>query len=348
MKFELAKHSDEKNLRQLLWDTPMRGVVDLVFAREPNYNALRLTQGKFVQTIIIKKNNETVGLATRAIRTSKINGRIKQTGYLADFRLHPTVRQGYALAKGQKFLRALHADGKATVYTALIVDDNKAALSTLASNRANLPLCTDLGRILTPLLIVERNKSTKYQELERGNKKNLPEIVEALNKNTLQFAPVYDISDFDGKRFPDFNIEDFFILRKKGRISAVAGFWNQSGFRQTVALQYQGILRVFRPFLNHILGLGLPPTGEALKSAYMSFLYTDNPRDYKLLIQSCLQEASRRGVTHLVTGMHEDDPRSVVLKKFHAIRFAGRMFAITFEGLPNLDDRTPYMEPAML
>ena len=347
MKLRLAESSDESGIRHLLWETPMRGLVDLVFAREPDFNALGNTQGCHVQTLIACQGDRVVGLATRAIRKTKVNGSAVDIGYLADFRLHPDVRGGFVLARGYRLFLDLHEDGKASIYTALVVEDNRHALSTLLSGRANFPMCYDLGRVLTPLILVNRNRETNDQ-LERGSVENLPEIVAALNKNDRQFAPVYALEDFTMGRFPDFSIDDFFIIRRKGSIVAVAGLWIQTRVRQTVALQYTGFKKLLRPLVNKLFGLGLPEPGKPFKSGYMAFVNAEDDVDYERLIRACLQLARSRGITHLVAGMHERDARSHVLKKFTAIPFAGRMFAVKVEGEFDLDGRVPYMEPATL
>lgn len=343
----LANPSDEAEIRRLLWATPMCGIVDLVFAREPDYFALGNTQGELVQTLVARRHNKIVGLATRAIRRVKVNGIALDTGYLADFRLHPGVRGGYILAKGYKLFQHLHADQRASIYTALVVDDNRLAMSTLLSGRANFPACHDLGRVFTPLILVNRYRGARV-ELEAGCTISLPDIVEVLNRDERQFAPVYSVSDFTSDRFPGFDIDDFLVLRRHGEIVGVAGLWVQTGVRQTVALSYTGVKKVLLPLVNRFFGLGLPAPGTPFKSAYMAFVQTEGADDYEQLVRACLHKARKRGITHLVAGLHERDPRSHILKKFSAIPFAGRMFAIKEQGQIELDDRIPFMEPATL
>jgi len=347
IKFRLAIPSDESQIRRLLWATPMRGIVDLVFAREPNYLALGNTQGQLVQTLVASQDEKILGLATRAIRTTKINGIATDSGYLADFRLHPEIRGRYALAKGYKFFLQLHKDNRTKIYTALVVENNKNAMSTLLSGRANLPICNDLGRILTPLILVNKNRvlPVKYQ---KGSIAMLPEIVATLNCNDRQFAPVYSVEDFTTQRFPNFNINDFVIIRKHDRIAGVAGLWVQTDVRQTIALRYTGFKKIIRPIANRVLGLGLPAPGKPFRSAYMSFVQCEDAESYEHLINACLNIAKERKITHLVTGVHELDDRSHVLKKFSAIRFTGRLFSVTVERDFDLDNRVPYIEPATL
>ncbi len=325
----------------------MCGVVDLVFAREPDYFALGLTQGESVQTLVASQGNRIMLLATRAIRKTKVNGVVVDSGYLADVRLHPEARGGYLLAKCHKLFRKLHADGRAAIYTSLVVEGNRMAMSTLLSGRANFPKCYDLGRIHTPLILVCRNRK-KPDRLERGRIETLHEIVEFLNSNNQQFAPVYSADDFISDRFPGFSIEDFLIIRRQRHIVGVAGLWVQTSFRQTIALRYSGAKHLLRPLLNRVLGHGLPPPGEPFMIAYAAFVHTRRSEDYDRLINACLHEAKKRGITHLVTGMHERDERTQVLKSFRSIPFAGRMYVIKVEGQLDLDGRVPYMDPATL
>jgi hypothetical protein len=347
IKASLAQLVDDQLIRDLLWATPMRGVVDLIFAREPNYFALGRTQGEAVQTLIAKEQGRVIALATRAVRLSRVNGVIENTGYLADVRLHPDKRGGLVLIKIFRLFKQLHSEDETKIYTALVVEDNKQAISTLLSEKAGFPTCCDLGRVLTPLILVNRNK-VQSAELERGSSDNIREIIQVLNMNSQQFSPVYSMKDFFPNRFPGFNIDDFLIIRRNKKIVGVAGIWKQTAIRQTIALRYTGINKVLRPILNYFFGLGLPHTGKPFQTAYMTFVYTENTNDYELLLRECLAIAHKTGITHLIPSVHERDERSSVLDKYSSIPFAGRLFAASLDGEINLDDRVPYIDASTL
>ena len=238
-RLDLATRADDASLRQLLRETPMRGWVDLAFLREPDYFRAAAMLGETVQTIVARRGDAIVGVGTRALRESWINGTRTTAGYLADLRLRPEVRGTTLLLRGYQFLRELHADGRATAYSTVIVEDNVAALRSIASGRAGLPEYIDLGRIVTPMLHVGRRRPVEPGDVRAGTASEWPEIVAKLNENRAQFSPVYGVEDFRANgRYPEIAAEDFLVYRRGGEIVGVLAVWNQRAFRQTVALRY--------------------------------------------------------------------------------------------------------------
>ncbi|MBL7481608.1 hypothetical protein [Legionella bononiensis] len=347
MKFDLALPDEEALLRTHLWQTPMEGAVDLVFAREPNYFHIGKTQGDKVQTFVGKSDGKIKVSGIRATRLSQVNGQVQETGYLADFRIAKSSRNGFALLQANRFLKKLHQENPIPYYSAVIGDDNERALTSLASNYKGFPRFRDYGRVLTPLLFTMRNLKN-CPKLEGGSLHMLPEICAKLNENKQQLAPYYTVSDFTSGKFPNFKVEDFLILKQGSKIKAVAALWDQSTFRQTVPIHYGGYYRWLRPMLNYFLSYGLPKAGQHIKTAYMAFVASDNIDDHRILLRACLQSAKIQGYTHLVTGIHERDERAPLLAEFPGIPYAGRLFLVDYDNHEDLDDRVPYVEVATL
>ena len=70
--------------------------------------------------------------------------------------------------------------------------------------------------------------------------------------------------DFEaGGRWRGFAVDDFFLLRSRGAIRAVAGLWDQSAFRQTRVLGYRGRWRLWRAGLS----LQVRQTGNRIDAA---------------------------------------------------------------------------------
>lgn len=347
MNFDLALPHEEELLREHLWKTPMKGAVELVFAREPNYFSIGKTQGDKVQTFVGKSDGTIKVSGIRATRLSQVNGNVQKTGYLADLRIAKSSRNGFALLQANRFLKKLHQQNPLPYYSAVITDDNDRALKSLASNHKGFPRFRDYGRVLTPLLLTMRTLKS-CPELERGSLKTLPEICAKLNENKQQLAPYYSVNDFTSGKFPNFKVENFLILRQESKIKALAAVWDQTVFRQTVPLCYGGYYRWLRPVLNSFLSYGLPQAGQHIKSAYMAFCASDNINDHRVLIRACLKDAKSQGFTHLVAGLHERDERSSLFAEFPCIPFAGRLFLVDYDDNEDLDDRVPYVEVATL
>ncbi len=347
--FDLATPDDDSGLRVLLRETPMGGAIEVAFLREPDFFAAAGTQGPFVQVLVARRGEQVAGVATRAIRPTYVNGELRQVGYLADLRLHPDFRGTTAVARGYRYLRELHDDGRTDLYSTVVVADNRAALATIAANRAGLPRYTDLGRVQTPVMYLRRRKPEIEADVVRGSRERLPAIVEKLNENRLQLAPAYREEDFLGGRFPGFRLEDFYLLRRGGRLAGVMGLWDQSSFRQTVVTGYRGWLGRLRPFVNLLRRPRLPDPGSRLRFFYLAFAATDDVDTYRALVRFIHNAyAGIGGFSHFTTALHEDDPRREVFDDYAATPFAGRLFAVTYGEPPLLDGRVPWVEAALL
>jgi hypothetical protein len=176
----------------------------------------------------------------------------------------------------------------------------------------------------------------------------LPEIVAKLNDNRFQFAPAYTEADFLDGRLRGFRVEDFYVLRRQGRVAGVLGVWDQHSFRQTVIVGYHGWLGTFRPLVNLFRRPPLPPPGQALRFFYVTFVATDDTPAYAALLRRAYNDAVGGPHTHFVVSLHERDPRAAVLGEYARTPFGGRLFAVTMDDPPDLDDRIPYVEAALL
>lgn len=331
----------------------MKGRVELAFLREPSYFRAAQIAGPVVQTLVARAGDTIAGVASRAIRPAYINGRRVDAGYLGDLRLRPEYRDHTALYRGYRFLRELHGDRRTRIYSTVIVEDNHLALRTIAANRAGLPRYTDLGRILTPMIHPRRPRRSLDANIERGTLASLPEIVHKLNQNRLQFAPIWTEADFLFGRLGGFSIGDFYLLRRQGRVAGVLGVWDQQALRQTVVLGYHGHLRWLRPLINTVCRPVLPSPGKPLNFFYVAFVSTDDVDAFRILLRCVYNDAAMgklrsHDYTHFVVGLHERDPRAHVLEEYSRTAFAGRLFAVTFDGPPELDGRVPYVEAALL
>lgn len=346
--FELARPDDDAELRALLREMPMGDRVEVAFLREPSFFRAAAVQGTAVQVIVARGGGRIAGVATRAIRPGFLNGEACDVGYLGDLRLRPEFRGGTVLARGYRFLRDLHADGRTAVYTTVIVEGNRRALETVAGNRAGLPTYTDLGRILTPAIYVGRAFPALDAEIVRGSTELLPAIVAKLNENRLQFAPAYTEADFLDGRFPGFRLEDFHVLRRAGSVAGVLGAWDTGSFRQTVVTRYRGVLGALRPIVNLVWRPPLPPPGRALRHFTVSFVSTDDREAFRVLLRHVYRDALGGPYEHFTLALHERDPRADILDEYPRTPFGGRLFAVTFDGPPRLDGRLPCVEAALL
>jgi hypothetical protein len=349
VEFGPAETADDAPLRALFRETPMGGAIEVAFLREPSFLEAAAIQGTSVQVFVARAAGGIAGVATRAVRPSFVNGERVDAGYLSDLRIRSRHRGHTLLGRGYRYLRGLHeADGHVRVYSTVIVDGNRAALDTIAANRADLPRYTHLGRVLTPVIYLKRRLPDLDADIVRGTRALLPGIVAKLNENRLQFAPAYVEADFLSGRLRGFRVEDFYVLRRDGNICGVLGVWDQRAFRQTLVVRYRGPLGVCRPIVNLVRRPPLPPPGTELRFFYLAFISTDDIDAFCALLRRAHNDHIGGPYTHFTLGLHEKDPRLAVISDYARTPFAGHLFAVTFDGDPQLDGRVPYVEAALL
>ncbi len=348
VRFEPAKESDDGELRALLHKTPMGGSISVAFLREPEYFSATRIQGAFTQVFIAKAGGKIIGAATRAVRPIFLNGKIIDGGYLSDLRILPEFRRGMTLARGYRYLRNLHSDGRTSIYTTVIVEDNEPALRTVAANRADLPTYTDQGRIVTPMISLKKKLPEIPADVRSATCEDLPAIVAKLNETKMQFQPAYVEKDFIDGRFQNLQVSDFRLLFREGKLAGVMAVWDQRPFRQTVVKNYSGLVGTLRPLVNLFRKPSLPAKDEPLRFFYIAFSATDTIEDYRALLRSIYNQSIDGPHTHMIAGLHERDPRLPVLRNYPQTHFAGRLFSVTFDEPVKIDDRIPYVEAALL
>jgi hypothetical protein len=368
--FEPATEQHEPGLRRLFAESDMDGDIKISFRREPNYFFAANLLGPFSQVVAARDSasGETIGVATRSIRPSFINGEVESLGYLADLRLDPRHRGGPLIARAYRHLKKLHQDGRTKLYFTVIAEGNRPALETIASGRAGLPPYRDYGRLLSPAINLLRRKSPAAAgaEIQRGTRALLPEIIDCLNRNhrRRQLAPCYTVDHFAGssenpqRSLRAFKIEDFYVAVRGGRVAGVLGKWDQNDFKQTVVTGYGKKLRLLRLAYNLAAPLigspSYPTPGQPLRSFYASFIAVDDDDVdvFRALLRQLYNDHVGAAYHYFVVGLHEKDPLSSALADYSLTPFAARLFLVHFDDgeeiFTSLDSRPPYLEPALL
>lgn len=366
-RFELATGRDDAELRALLRRNAMGERIRVTFEREPSFFDAVAIQGDFQQVITARDaaRRRIAGMGTRSIGTAFLNGCVSPLGYLSDLRVDPRYRNGTIVARGYRFLRQLHSDGRTRSYYTVIFSDNQQALRTIAQGRAGLPAYHDCGRLLCPGIVLARRKPKPAfaDEIVRGNAALLPEIVECLNRNNRrkQFAPLHRIEDFRERgRWRSFRPEDFYVARRTGKVIGVIGKWDQRAFKQTRVVGYGGALRwLWRVsnLLRRVLDtprLPAPGPKGSLSYFHASFVAVDDDAldTFRALLREVYNDAVAAGDSYFLIGLHERDPLAAVLDEYSLISFTGRLFCVCFPedeaAFHALDSRIPYVEAATL
>ena len=358
---ELADQTDDDQLRELLWRSPIPGSISVTFEREPSFFDSCCVRGDFFQVGVgrDRRTGSVIGVGTRSVSPAFVNGRPMPLGYLADLRLDERYRGGTLIARGYRFLRQLHEDHRARLYTTMIFSGNHAALATIASGRTGLPQYHDMGVVHSPGINICRTKPPINAgcDVLRGSEELLPEIVECLNRNNSrhQFAPVHTTAMFKSQ-WRDFRVTDFYVAVRGSRVIGALGCWDQSSFKQTRVAGYGPRLRYLVPLANilrPVTGAPLfPKRGQKVLYFYISFIAVDEDdvQIFRALLRGAYNSAVGSRYLYAILALHERDSLLPALRDYSLTPFSGRLFCVTFEDgedlYQSLDRRVPYLEAA--
>lgn len=365
MIFQLADRTQEQALRALMRQNIMPGWVQLAYGREPDFFHGLGVQGKFNQVVLALDKGEPVGMGGRSIRTLHVNGAPRDVGYLAGLRSLERVRRNTGLVRGYRFLRQLHADGRAPAYLTTILEDNAYAREMLTSGRAGLPRYLDQGQIITYAVNINRRRRPQPTPpsltIRPGHEVPLDRLLGFLNGEGArrQFFPVVSADDFGSDLLRGLSPRDFLVAERDGTILGTVAKWDQSAFRQYLVCGYAGMLAAGRPILNLLLRAAgfqpLPRPGDPLRMFYAAFVCVrdNNAQVLAALLERLHDENKDAGYHFMAIGFHERDPLWVAVKGFFSFPYASRLYLVCWEDgmhfVNQLDpDRIPHLEIATL
>ena len=362
--FELATEGHDAELRKILAATPMPGTISVTFRREPSYFDAAVVDGTFRQTIACREldMNRVVGFGSRSVREMYVNGQPTPIGYLSMLRTLPEYRNKGLVARGYKYLRELHDDGRVELYLTTIAEGNERAMSVLTSGRAGLPRYHEAGRYLTVAIPISRRPKEQYPNghlcIRPATLGDLKMMLEFLDRQgpERQFFPCYRAGDFFNSKgtFRDMSPSDLLLAFDKERLVGMLGGWDQHRFRQTVVDTYTSPLLWIRPLYNcwsAICGRPqLPRPGEPFRylTAALPVVENHDPHVFSALLEHLLVHASTRGCDYLLLGLHETDPLSPLVAVRGTATYMTRLYHACWadgEALRSgLDGRPPYLE----
>jgi len=360
---EEATKADDASLRELMRGNVMPGPISVTFRREPSFFAATSIFGDecHVMKCTDTQKNSIITLASRVRYKGNLNGKIADIGYYSDLRIVPEYRNGTILKRVSNYMNELHNKTLLPIYITLILDGNKQAQELFSSKRAGLAAYKPLGKFLTPLIRLDRQKRTRLPAgltLEMGSADKTDEIFDFINlyNSKKQFAPLYSPSDLGRARLRGLKAEDFFLARKDGELVGVIAAWDQEGFRQTHVEKYGKTFRFIRPFYNYLSYVTsfkpMPKEGERIPyfSASHIAVKDDNKDIFRFLLQHLYLAKRKGGWQYFVCGLHEKNPLSEVLNEYSKFDAGGELYSVCFDGSEEaaLDNRVPHIEIAAL
>lgn len=359
----LAKEEDEADIRRLFRTNPVPGHATVTYEREPNFFLGCGVTGHSHQVLVARHEptGELAGVVCRAKRRVWIDGQEQDVGYLSGVRVDERFRGRWLVPRGLKFLGELDAADPVPIHLATITGENREARGLLVEKpRPGFPRFQEVGRLHTAAIPVRVKPATRDLPtgLRRATPEDLPRIVSFLDEygRDRQYSQVYSEKDFRGSATLGFRVEDFVVFERDGRLSGVAGLWDQSSYKQTVVRGYSTGLRWARPLYDAAARLTrrhpLPAPGEPLRSAYAAFLCVaeDDRFVFRALLRRLLGLAAERGHAFLVVGLAANNPLLAEVRRHAHVPYHSTLYTVSWRGDPNAtpDGRIPHVEIATL
>lgn len=357
--FEPAGAQDDAALRERMASDWMRGNLSVSFRREPSYFAGCALQGEHAQVYkcVDRAGARLVGMGARITTPLYVNGALRRVGLLSDLRLAPEHRGGTLVARGYKVVRQLHEADPVPFYLTVILDGNRAAIDSIASGRAGLPVYRDMGRMLTPAIHLDLPRpalpvaGTLFRRATAADAAALQELAGAA-------GPRRQFGRDDRHLPPGLQWSDLLVAERGSRLVASLATWDQHALRQTHIEAYSPWLAALRPFYNAAARAlpikPLPAPGQRIPYLYFAGLAMreDDVDLFRGLLRHAYREMRAGPWHYAIVSLHERDPLAPVLAEYRAIRAAGRVYVVHYEdgadAVGALDGRVPYLDMARI
>jgi len=349
LSFSFAGPSDEADLRRLLRENPIRGVISVNFTREPDYSAGTQIAGGCDRTLIARENGRLIAAGRCVIRPCWLNGVIRSCAYLGELRLDASVQGRWdILRRGYAAFAADYARQPADFCFTSIVADNLRARKLFERGLPQLPRYELIGKYVTLVIPVCHRRPACAFESVTGNDVSLVELVCFLNDiaRTRHLATHWTPKLLTSLSSHGLRLQDFIVLKYKSSIIGCAGIWDQRTFRQVRIHGYATWLAASRPLLNLVAPwLGqphLPAAGTDLDQAFLSPLAFAPERISALsaLLDAGRHAAAQRGLRCITAGYAEDESAFTrEWDKFRGRRYTSRLYQVVWPGQKGVASR---------
>ena len=340
-----AGRGDDAELRALLREGSMDGVIRLALTREPRFELAAEAEGVRHHTMIVRDaaTHRLLGMGTRSVREVFHHGEPALLGYLGQLRTAPGLRHIRRMRDGFAHLeRSVQLDELPFDLTA-IVSDNEPARRLLERGLPGLPVYRPLAEAETLIVPTADPVWRRARTLaaRRAEAADLRRIVAFLQDQLRRYAlaPRWTEAHLR-ERCRDLAGEHFMLLEERGELRGVGAVWDQRAFKQVVVTGYQPWLARVRGPLNAALRVvgqpALPPAGTSLALGYLSHFAMrddDDVEGARALVDGLRRQARERGLAQLALTLAVDHPlRAALRRRFAARPYRSILYAVYWPG----------------
>lgn len=361
--FDIAKKSDDSDLREILKNTRMEGDISLTFETEPSFFKAISILGEKQTVLSIRdlEKNKIIGFLIRSTKNVFINEKVEKVGYLSSIRLLKKYRGGRLLIKGNQELKKLLESSSEKINFTTIIKNNIYAQKVISKSRAGLPKYTEIG--INKTFAIKPSRRTRYKNsnkimIQKGIEGfSIKKVTDFINENGKKknLFPVFTEELIEKGSLNNFRVEDLYIAHKKDKILGVLGCWDQSNFKKTIvrglSKKYKLIRFINNYFLTHIIDTPtISNINQEINAFYLNFIVIkENNNDvFSCLIDTISKDYAKKNYNYFLIGLDEKDPLCKSLKKFRSFTYDAIVYLVDYQSKSTLDNRIKYLEISTL
>jgi hypothetical protein len=341
----LAGPPDSAGLCRLFRETPMSGGIEVAMEREPDYFLGAALHSPRARVVVARDSSgAVVGSFSFAERAVYVDGAAREVALLSDLRVHPRNRRGTVLGRMFRFARAQGWLERGFAQ-AVIVRDNRAALSLFAAPRAGAPRFFPRGDYSSPAVYLRRPRPSlegRYR-VRKAGAEDLPAMQSLLGRESpsKQLYPRYRLADMAASPSSPYYLglgpESYYLAFEDGELAGIAGVWDQAACKQTRIVGYHGAVRALRPLYNLLAPLtgrpGLPPAGSAPRSLCLHTVCTrgNDPEIFSVLARRIHNDFAGGPYAYFLCGFDARDPLLRVLQAYPRQDLGGKHFMLAYD-----------------
>jgi GNAT superfamily N-acetyltransferase len=360
-----AALDDNQRLIELVRRCPIKGSVQVILDRHPDYFAMTRMQGDRSYIYVAENmQGELVGSVAFVERTEYQAQQAFKVLHFSDLRTDPAYRRTRIAAKFIEIYRQKLLEEGYHYGMAEILEGNVAPVKAQRLLGEGINVVPRGAMDLYQLLPLWPYRSSQHYRTRTATPEDVPRIADLLQQcyRHVSGIPPFTVEWLERatQQHASFGVGDIWLAENQtGELLACVATWDQKGLRKTIATRFSRSMRIVVRILA-LLGLvwRLPPTpveGEPLRYLYLRWPASRPGQGPALnaLIKRVMREVRSRGEHQFVAvGFHEKDRLRTCLRGIVRIKSRIHLYMhqvkSTCSVLPAGGDPLPFVDPGLI
>ncbi len=337
MRFSFGTTEDAKEVLRLLELESYKGDLRIIFTRRDDpVNSLLMENDAAVTGVIRDSEDRVVATISVIPRVMYIGGELKNVAYITGFKRDHSYKN---MINWKEVFARLDETGDYDVCICCFVGDNESVIKMLTKRRERLPyaipVCKMDAFIINPKVKVKNpHPELQFSQVTASDEKEVISFVNEHGKRHDLFHKLDSVSDVKGLK-----AEDFYCLKRDGRVVAAAAIWNRQDVKQYILKECRGkmkLVRLLNPLLSALGYITIQPDNTKVNLAYVSFMEAENddPELYTSLFCG-IKEAAMGTYESVIVGTVVGTSKYAAFKKIRGLTFSHNIAQIAMNSINN-------------